>query len=61
MRQLVLSLVDREQATHAEQQDRDDKAPEVTQLAVAKRMLLEPVTMAAQVLAIAIPKFARKA
>ena len=36
--QLVHALVDREQAAHAEQHQRDDEAPEVDRLAVAERM-----------------------
>ncbi len=39
MLQLVNPLVDREQAAHRKQQDRDDKAPEVAELAIAERML----------------------
>ncbi len=39
MLQLVNPLVDREQAAHRKQQDRDDKAPEVAELAIAERVL----------------------
>ena len=37
--QLVDAFVDREQAAHAEQHQRDDEAPEVDRLAVAERMV----------------------
>ena len=37
--QLVVALVDREQAAHAKQQDGDNETPEIAELAVAEWML----------------------
>ncbi len=39
MGELVVALVDREQPAHREQQDGDDEAPEIAELAVAQRMV----------------------
>ena len=38
MCQFVVALVNRKQTAHAEQQDGDNEAPEITEFAVTKRM-----------------------